>query len=507
MRYFTYNKNRKSRYNSVIGKALGIYVQSKLLKGVFSMKNNSAALRPFGWRDKIGYMLGNIANDFTFIFASLFLTVFYTDVLGINAGLVGTMFLIARIVDAFTDTAMGRIADKTKATKNGKFRPWLLRACGPVALASFLMYQSYMAGAPMSVKIVYMFVTYLLWGSVFYTAINIPYGSMASVISSEADDRASLSAFRGIGSMVPQVLVGVVLPMYLYTTAGDGTKVANAGAFPLVALIMSILSTVCYILCYFMCTERVKPTKAENQPTFGQTIKMLCSNRALIGLAVVYISFLGAQMLNQTINNYIFKDYFSNTMGLTVMNGFGIIPALALAPLAVPLSRKFGKKELGIFASVVGAASFLLLFIMRTDNMWVYVIINIIGLLGFGLFNLVIWAFVSDVIDDCEVRTNVREDGTIYAVCSFARKLGQAIASALGGWSLALIGYVEGSTVGQSQSVLNGIYNIATIVPAILYIIVAAALIFIYPLGKKKVLENIAVLKARKNEAADAQNA
>ena len=124
MRYFTYNKNRKSRYDSVIGKALGIYVQSKLLKGVFSMKKKSAALRPFGWRDKIGYMMGNIANDFTFIFASLFLTVFYTDVLGINAGLVGTMFLIARIVDAFTDTAMGRIADKTKATKNGKFRPW-----------------------------------------------------------------------------------------------------------------------------------------------------------------------------------------------------------------------------------------------------------------------------------------------------------------------------------------------------------------------------------------------
>ena len=84
------------------------------------MKTNSNPIRPFGWRDKVGYMIGNIANDFTFIFASLYLTVFYTDVLGINAGLVGTMFLVSRIIDAFTDTAMGRIADKTKATKNGK---------------------------------------------------------------------------------------------------------------------------------------------------------------------------------------------------------------------------------------------------------------------------------------------------------------------------------------------------------------------------------------------------
>ena len=132
--------------------------------------------------------------------------------------------------------------------------------------------------------------------------------------------------------------------------------------------------------------------------------------------------------------------------------------------------------------------------------MWLYVIVNIVGLLGFGLFNLIIWAFVSDVIDDQEVRTGNRDDGTIYAVCSFARKIGQAIASALGGWSLAWIGYVEGSTTGQEQGVLDGIYNIATLVPTILYIIVGVCLVVVYPLGKKKVLENTATLKARKGE-------
>ena len=120
---------------------------------------NSRAFRPFGWRDKVGYMIGNVANDLMFIFASLFLQVFYTDVLGIDAALVGTMFLLARVVDAFTDTAMGRIADKTKAKKVGKFKPWLLRACGPVALASFLMYQSSMVEATMTLRVAYMFIT------------------------------------------------------------------------------------------------------------------------------------------------------------------------------------------------------------------------------------------------------------------------------------------------------------------------------------------------------------
>ncbi len=462
--------------------------------------NRQVFSRPFGIKDKVGYMLGNVGNDFTFIMASMFLTVFYTDVLRIDAVLVGSMFLLARVVDAFTDTAMGRIADRVKAGKEGKFKPWLLRMCVPVAFSSFLMYQTAVANTEqLWIRVVYMFVTYLFWGSICYTAINIPYGSMASVMSGEADDRAALSTFRGVGSLVPQIFVGVVMPIFLYTTLDDGTKAVNAGAFPIAALILAAAAVVCYILCYYMCTERIAidDGKEEKIP-FGQTIRSLFANRALIGLVIVYIAFLGAQTLNQTINNYIFKDYFNNTMGLTVINAAGFVPVLALAPAAVPLSRKFGKKEVGIAASIMGFVSYLLLFFLRTDNMWVYVFLSIFGSIGFGLFNLIIWAFVSDIIDDHEVKTGVREDGTIYAVCSFSRKIGQALASAMGAWSLAWIGYAEGASK-QTEAVNNGIYYIATLVPAVLYIIVGIVLAFVYTLDKKKVLENVETLKARKN--------
>ena len=464
--------------------------------------NKQLSLRPFGVKDKVGYMFGNIANDLMFIMASMYLTVFYTDVLKIDSFLVGTMFLVSRVIDAFTDTAMGRIADKVKAGKGGKFKPWLIRVCGPVALASFLMYQTAMADAPMGLRIAYMFGTYLLWGSVCYTAINIPYGSMASVMSAEADDRAALSTFRGVGSLIPQVLVGVVMPMFLFEKIivdGEEVEVAIPGAFPIVALILAVASAGCYLICYKMCTERIPVDDSKKESvTFGQTVKALFSNRALIGIVIVYISFLGAQMLNQTINNYIFKDYFNNTMGLTIINAAGFVPALALAPAAVPLSRKFGKKEVGIVAAIMGSVSYALLFFLHTSNMWLYVVLSILGSLGFGLFNLIIWAFISDIIDDHEVKTGVREDGTIYAVCSFSRKIGQAIASAMGAWSLALIGYVEGAAK-QTEAVNNGIYNIATLVPAILYIIVGVVLAFVYTLDKKKVLENVETLKARKN--------
>ena len=463
------------------------------------MDNSPNTPCSFGTKDKIGYMLGNVANDFTFVFASLYLQVFYTDVLGIKAALVGTMFLIARIVDAFTDTAMGRICDRTKATKNGKFKPWLLRACGPVALASFLMYQAWAVNLPMPLRVVYMFVTYFLWGSICYTCINIPYGSMASVMSNEPDHRASLSTFRGVGSMFPQILIGVVVPLFLYTTTPEGAKIANGSLFPTIALIFSFLAVICYVACYFMCTERVRLTENQKGLSFKQTLKALSCNRALIGISIVLVAFLGAQMLNQTINNYIFKDYFGDTTGLSIMNAAGFVPLLLLSPLAVPLARRFGKKELGVFASFVGALAFAILFIIQTRNMWVYTVINILGLLGFGLFNLIIWAFVSDVIDDQEVRTGNRDDGTIYAVCSFARKLGQAIASALGAWTLAWIGYAEGSVTGQTETVKNGIYNIATLIPMILYVTVGLCLLLLYPLSKKQVNHNVEILKSRKH--------
>ena len=154
--------------------------------------------KPFGLKDKFGYLLGDLGNEFSFIFASMFLMIFYTKVWGVSASLVGVLFLVARFIDACSDITMGTIVDKCKPTKDGKFRPWIKRMAGPVAIMSFLMYQSSLANASMNVKVVVMFTTYILWGSVCYTAINIPYGSMASDITNDTKEIASLSTWRSI---------------------------------------------------------------------------------------------------------------------------------------------------------------------------------------------------------------------------------------------------------------------------------------------------------------------
>ena len=140
--------------------------------------------RPFGLRDKLGYLFGDFGNDFTFILSTVILMKFYTDVMGISAGVVGTIMMLTRFIDAFTDVTMGRICDRSRVVPGvGKFRPWIRRMCVPVAIASLLMYQNTVASWPYAAKVASLAVTYVLWSSVFYTAINIPYGSMASAIS------------------------------------------------------------------------------------------------------------------------------------------------------------------------------------------------------------------------------------------------------------------------------------------------------------------------------------
>lgn len=184
-----------------------------LIQGSFQegKKMNEKAVKPFGLKDKIGYMFGDFGNDFTFIFSSTFLMVFYMKVLGISGAAVGTLFLVARFVDAFTDVTMGRIVDTCKPGKDGKFRRWIRIMAGPVAIASFLMYQSSLADASMTVKMIYMYATYILWGSICYTGINIPYGSMASAITDVPEERTALSTFRSIGATLAQLVIGVVV--------------------------------------------------------------------------------------------------------------------------------------------------------------------------------------------------------------------------------------------------------------------------------------------------------
>ncbi|MGN0841331.1 MAG: MFS transporter [Candidatus Ornithospirochaeta sp.] len=457
-------------------------------------------VRPFGIKDKMGYLFGDFGNDFTFILSSSFLLKFYTDIMGVNAAVVGLVMMIARFVDAFTDVAMGRICDRTKPGKNGKFRPWIRRMCGPVAIASFLIYQSSLAGMPMGFKIAYLFVTYILWGSVFYTSINIPYGSMASAISAEPDDRQSLSSFRTMGGMFAGMIISIGVPLVAYDTLANGDVVLNGGRFTLIAGVFSVLAVGCYLLCYSLTTERVIPEVDEakfKNNSVGNMLKNAVTNRALISIIAASVVMLLAQLTQQSMAGYVYPNYYRNATAQSMSSLAMLGGMIVAASLAKPLARKLGKAELSVVSNLFAGAVGVILFFVRPANVWVFVALQCLCWLGLGIFSMICWALITDVIDDAELKNGIREDGSVYALYSFARKLGQALSAGLTGALLSLIGYT--TETAFSTPVTEGIFNISTLVPALGFILLAAVLWFWYPLHKKTVDENVRKLKALHN--------
>lgn len=458
--------------------------------------NSTSSVRPFGMKDKIGYMFGDFGNDFTFILSSSFMLKFYTDVMGIAPALVGTLMMLARFLDAFTDVTMGQIVDRSKPTKDGKFRPWIKRMCGPVAIASFLIYQSEFAGMAYGFRVFWMFITYILWGSIFYTSINIPYGSMASAISPDPDDRVQLSTFRTVGSSLASLVIGTATPLVAYVVV-NGNTVLDGTRMTIIAGVFSICAIICYILCFNLCRERVEVPANTEKFSIGKLLKSLFTNRALIGIILAAILLLLAMLGMQGMAAYVFPNYYGSAAAQSAASFAGSIAMIVIcAPFAGKIAAKIGKKELSILSCVFGGVMFIICLILKPQNPYVYVVFYTLAMIGLGFFNTVIWAMITDVIDDAEIKNGIREDGTIYSVYSFARKLGQAFSSGLVGALLGVVGYTEATAF--DPAVTDGIFNMSCIVPAIFLFAVAVALLFVYPLNKSKVLANVQAL-AEKN--------
>lgn len=455
-------------------------------------------VKPFGMADKIGYAMGDFGNDFTFMLSTMFLMKFYTDVMGVSAAIVGLLMMLARFVDAFTDIFMGQLVDRSEPAADGKFKQWIRRFMGPVAVASVLVFASWFQNMPMGFKVVWMFFSYILWGSICYTGVNIPYGSMASAISSDPKDRAQLSTWRTIGATLAATAIGVVLPMVVYYTDAEGHSVLSGTKMTIAAVVCSICAVVCYLLCLGLTTERVHIEKVEHKEGAGKLLKSLVTNRALIGIVVAALVFLLAQLSLSGMAAYIYPNYFNNPTGQSISTMVGTVITLICSVFAARLGAKIGKKELGIIGSLITLVTTIIMFIIHTHNMGVFIGLYGVAYIGLAIFNLIIWAMITDVIDDTQVRTGVREDGTIYSVYSFARKLGQAASSGLTGALLTMVGY--SAATAYDDAVVNGIYNITCLAPAIGFGVLAVVLIFLYPLNKKRVDENAKILAEQKAE-------
>lgn len=465
--------------------------------------------RPFGLRDQIGYAMGDFGNNFTFLFATMYLMTFCTNVLGMVPAVVGLILSASKIIDAFTDFGMGRICDTAKPTKDGRFRPWIKRMAIPMGVSSMLIYQYWVSSFPMPARIAWIAIFYIVWGSFFYTACNIPYGSMASVITNDSSERTKLSTWRTIGATMSGMLIGVIAPMLVFARNEAGQQVVVPEKFTITGIIFGALSAAFYLGCYKLTTERVQidPAKmaaannGKSKLSIGETLKNLVTCGPLLAYIVVSLLTLIASLGLSALQTYLFMDYFNDTSLMGLMSMLSTAAMIAMAPVATKLAAKIGKKEVGCIGLLISGAVFLVCWLMKITNPMVYVILRTIQSMGLGLNSMVAWAFIGDIIDYQEIKVGVRTDGTVYSTYSFVRKIGQAAAAGLGGFLLTAIGYVSstaGETVVQTEAVKSGIYNCMNLLPAVLTLLSFAIMFFCYPLDKKQVDENARILEERR---------
>lgn len=463
-----------------------------------SVSKNQNTIRKFDWKDKIGYMFGDIGNCFLLGLMNAFLMIYYTNILGLSAGLIGSLFFVSTMIDAFADVFVGRIADITTLKKDGRFRPWIRVMKWPTCLTFLLLFLPVVKHFSVPVKIIYVIVTYIIFGLVF-ACINIPYGSLSSTMSTDAQDKASLSVYRSVGSAIGAGGTGFALPLIVYTKNLAGHRVLSEQRLFWCAVACAILAFIAYNILYYFTCERIISDQKQ-RVKLNVSLKAMIKDQGLISLIVADIIVTTCTSLGGITTTYLFNDYFNNNQALSVALLFTYGTTAVLAPFARWITIRFGKKEICASSLFTASILYLILYFLHIQNPWIYLMLLFIATLGTAIFSLMIWAFINDVNDNHQVITGIREDGTIYGINFFGRKIAQACANGIGGILLSLIGY-QSSTVGgrvQTTNVINHIYLLANLIPAILLALAAAVLAFWYPLNKRRVLDVTQYLKQLK---------
>lgn len=451
-----------------------------------------------GIKEGIGYMLGDAGNLFILTYVSSFLKVFYTDVLKIAESKVATLFLITRLWDAINDPMWGAIVAKKKPNKDGKFRPYLKWLAIPLSISAMLCFIDFRAFTTSdAVVLMFAYITYIAFG-MLYTGMNIPFGSLASVITDDPDGRTLLSTFRSIGGGIGGAAPLLIAPFIIYKTVGTNSegaavKAADANGMLIFGIVMGVLSIVFYLACFKSTRERI-PSEADPKVDIKKTYLGMLKSRPFVTCALAGVLISG-QLQFASLNQYLYKNYFENTNLSVVGTIANYLPMVIMILIMPKLVKKYGKKELcGIGTFFAAAASILMFLIVpKCDRLTsapiVFMIFLFIIGFGYSFVSITNWAVVADVIDYQEYKTGIRSESAIYAVYTFCRKLGQTAADTGGLLLLNKVAGYDGSTMGDKgyiPEVGEGILFVCTVIPAIVYTLVFVLMQFGYPLNKSK---------------------
>lgn len=475
-------------------------------------KKQDANVHPnkIGIKEGMGYMLGDAGNLFVLTYVSSFLKVFYTDVLKIAPAKVANLFLITRLWDAINDPMWGTIVAKKRPGKDGKYRQYLKFIAVPLAISQLLCFIDISRFTKSEwIILAFAYVTYIAFG-MLYTGMNVPFGSLASVITDDPEGRTLLSTFRSIGGGIGGAAPLLIAPFIVYTKVknADGTthNEANANGMLIFAAVMAVCAVIFYFACYKSTKERV-PSEADPKIDMKETYKGMIKSRPFVVLALTGILISG-QLQFASLNQYLYKNYFCNT-GLSAIGTIAQYLPMAVMILFVPkLVKRFGKKELSAFGAFFSAVAAIgcFLFKPRPDQPWLFMIFLFIIGFGYSFVSITNWAVVADVIDYQEYKTGIKTESAVYAVYTFCRKLGQTLADYGGLMLLSKVGYDASlmANAGYVDGVSEGILTVCTLIPAITYTLIFLLYKFAYPLTKEKLVPIYDTIRKNNEEKAEA---
>ena len=457
--------------------------------------------RPFGIRDSLAYAAGDFGCNMSFALKGT-MAIFWTQFMRMDSVLYGLLLILVQVWDAINDPLIGTIIDNDKRTnyKRGKFLAYIWLGSIGLLVAGSMCFIPWVKDASSLIKGIVFVAGYILWDA-FYTVANVPYGSLLSLISDKPADRASLSAWRSVGSLVAQVAAMVLLPILIY----DANNNIKGETVFFIALIMGAIGFVAFQFMIRNTTLRVDENVAcnEDAPKFNiwVALKNFAKNRPAVGATLAAMGmFLGMQGATTAVT-VMFQSYFKNVALSGAVAAFAMIPIVLFTPLARKLVTKYGKKELavvGSLCSVVACAAMLILPITPDNKgLVIYIVCQLINSLGMGIYSTVSWGMMGDAIDYNEWKNGTREEGTVYSLHSFFRKLAQGVGPSLALFIMAALGYSEINAGNQLFSVaLNMRYLVAGLylVSAVMQLI---GLGLIYNLDKKSVEKMNAELAAR----------
>ena len=467
---------------------------------------DSNGKRKFGMMDKLAYAAGDFGCNMSFSLKGTVQT-FWLAFMLIETGLLSLLLLIVQIWDAINDPIIGAMIDAdTRKYKMGKFKTYIFIGALGLLIAGALVFIP-VPTAPLAIKCIVFIAGYLVWDAC-YTIANVPYGSMLSLVTTDGAERSQLSTWRSIGSMFGNLLPQIILPMLIWEKAfdengkpilnelGEQVEVLVGNRVFFVALIMGVLGFIAFMFMLKKITIRVdentvKTTEKTEKFNVIQAFGNFIKNRPAVGATIAAMAmFLGMNSAT-TATTIMFATYFNKASLSGLVMAIGFVPMLFFMPFIKKIVNKYGKKEssaVGAFVSVIGAL--LMLIFPLIPNKDVALVLYIVALsifgLGMGIYTCVSWAFMADAIDYNEWKTGKREEGVVYSLHSFFRKLAQGVGPSIVLLLMGALGYV--SKLGTEGQSLETAYNMCWLVAGLYLfsaVLMFVSIAFIYNLDKK----------------------